>query len=155
MYWPVAKEIWFKYISIFSSGSHVVQPKLILLINFGRNNNKGKGLLQTVIFWKLQKEQTFISCLTVMLSMKIFVTLWHFNYWSFYVIPGMEIFVIFWLFQIMSENSNAYIFLTLFGIFQNFYLEFSVIFWDWVQNLTLTKNANTQWQLKTLPRVDE
>ena len=35
MYWPVAIEISFKYLSIFSSGGHVVQ-----LIDFGRRNHE-------------------------------------------------------------------------------------------------------------------
>ena len=36
MYWPVAKDIRFKDISFFSSGSHVVQP----FVNFGRGQHE-------------------------------------------------------------------------------------------------------------------
>ena len=39
MYWPVAKEISFKSISIFSSGGHIVQRELKILINLGRGHH--------------------------------------------------------------------------------------------------------------------
>ena len=54
MYWPLAKEISFKGVSIFSSGGHVVQN---ILINFGRGYLK-EHFCEIILNW----DQRFRRC---------------------------------------------------------------------------------------------
>ena len=80
MYWPVAKDIRFKDISFFSSGSHVVQPS----VNFGRGQHE-KHICEIILILDQWFRKRF--------HLNIFyLELWHPRFWQSKIICAMKLF---------------------------------------------------------------